>query len=59
MKSLYVVETGEVSTRLEAGVIATILDRQTQEVVGWLYEWNTGERVPKWKDGKRTDVICE
>lgn len=43
--------------RLEAWALGCILDRQSLEVVGWLYEWNTGERVPRWKDGKCTDVV--
>ncbi|MEN8950657.1 hypothetical protein [Planktotalea arctica] len=45
--------------RLEAKPIKRILDRKTREVVGWLYEWNTGERVPMWKDGCKTDVVYE
>lgn len=43
--------------RLHARAIGRILDRKTGEVVGWLYEWNTGERVPRWKSGPRKDVI--
>ncbi|MEH6523744.1 hypothetical protein [Sulfitobacter sp.] len=43
--------------RQEAHAIARILDRKTRVVVGWLYQWNTGERTPKWKKGVRTDVI--
>jgi len=35
--------------RQEAHAIARILDRKTRVVVGWLYQWNTGERTPKWK----------
>ena len=60
VRSLLVVEAHEAKMRLEARPIASILDQQTQEVVGWLYEWNTGERVPKWKDGKRADfTFCK
>lgn len=47
------------ANRLEAQPIRRILDRQSRELVGWIYEWNTGEHLPKWKDGKRTDVIYE
>jgi hypothetical protein len=43
--------------RIHARAIGRILDRKTGEVVGWLYEWNTGERVPRWKSGPRKDVI--
>ena len=28
--------------RLEAKAIERILDAKTREVVGWLYQWNTG-----------------
>jgi hypothetical protein len=45
--------------RQEAHAIARILDRKTRVVVGWLYQWNTGERTPKWKKGAQTDVIYE
>lgn len=46
-------------TRLHAEPIKRILDRTTREVVGWLYEWNTGSQVPMWKDGRKSDVIYE
>ncbi len=45
--------------RLHAEPIKRILDRTTREVVGWLYEWNTGSQVPMWKDGRKSDVIYE
>jgi hypothetical protein len=45
--------------RLEATPIKRILDRETREVVGWLYEWNTGAHVPMWKDGRKSDVVYE
>lgn len=35
--------------RLYAHAIERILDRETGEIVGWLYLWNTGELVPRWK----------
>ena len=43
--------------RLEAQAVTRILDRETREVVGWLYLWNTGALVPKWKNGAKTDVV--
>jgi len=46
----------EVYVRLEARMTECIRDPQTQEVVGWMYEWNTGERVPRWKSGRRVDI---
>ncbi|ATF04030.1 hypothetical protein PhaeoP75_04431 (plasmid) [Phaeobacter gallaeciensis] len=45
--------------RLEAKAIKRILDAKTREIVGWLYEWNTGEILPRWKDGRRENVIYE
>ena len=45
--------------RLHATPINRILDRKSREVVGWLYEWNTGERRPMWKTGRCEDVIYE
>ncbi len=45
--------------RLHAHAINRILDRQSGELVGWLYEWNTGERVPRWKKNAEADVIYE
>ena len=48
-----------VKNRLEAQPIKRILDRKSRYVVGWLYEWNTGEFVPMWKDGRRDDVIFD
>lgn len=51
--------TGGVKMRLEAWAIKRILDRTSREVVGWLYEWNTGEQEPIWKNGMRDDVVYE
>jgi hypothetical protein len=46
-----------IGARMEAWVVKQILARETGEVVGWLYEWNTGERVPMWKSGAYQNVI--
>lgn len=43
--------------REEARPIERILDRENGRLVGWLYEWNTGERMVMWKDGRREDVL--
>ena len=43
--------------RLHACAVKRILDRQSGTLVGWLYEWNTGELVPRWKAEARSDVI--
>ena len=44
-------------TRVHAHAVNRILDRETGELVGWLYKWNTGELVPRWKAGAKTNVI--
>ena len=43
--------------REQARAIKRILDRNSREVVGWLYEWNTGQLAVMWKDGRRDDVV--
>ena len=43
--------------RLHARAVKRILDRQSGTLVGWLYEWNTGELVTRWKAEARSDVI--
>ena len=43
--------------RLHARAVKRILDRKSGALVGWLYEWNTGELVPRWKAEARSDVI--
>jgi hypothetical protein len=49
----------EVKQRRHAEPIKFILDRDTRDVVGWLYKWNTGALVPMWKDGACQNVIYE
>ena len=44
---------------MEARAIKRILDGETREVVGWLYEWNTGGTSSMWKDGPRRNVVYE
>lgn len=50
-------ETG--TTRLHAEAIKRILDPDTGEIVGWLYQWNTGAVCPRWKSEPREHVIYE
>lgn len=45
--------------KLEATAIKRILDIKSGEVVGWVYEWNTGDRKPMWKNAKCEDVIYD
>ncbi len=49
----------KVGKRWDAKPIRRILDRKTLEVVGWLYEWNTGELLPMWKSGACNDFIYD
>lgn len=44
--------------KIEGKAVARILDAKSRAVVGHLYEWNTGQVQPKWKDDiVREDVI--
>lgn len=52
-------ERQEVQQRMHAEPIKFILDRDTRNVVGWLYKWNTGALVPMWKNGACLNVIYE
>ena len=45
--------------RVHARAVKRIFDRETGELVGWLYEWNTGSLVPRWKSEAREDVVYE
>ena len=49
----------EANQRRHAEPIKVIRDKNTLDVVGWLYKWNTGALVPMWKDGKCTNVFFE
>lgn len=46
-----------VDHRLEARFVSLILDQKSHEIVGWLFEWNTGERMPMWKGEVHEDVV--
>lgn len=50
---------GKLVERLDAWPVKFIHDRRSQEVIGWVYEWNTGEQEPMWKNGRREDLIYE
>jgi len=46
--------------KIEGKAVARILDAKTRDIVGYLYEWNTGARTPKWIDDVvREDVIYD
>lgn len=40
-------------------VIAKIIDRKTREHVGFLYEWNNGERQNAWFEKAKDDYFFE
>lgn len=45
--------------KVEARAIGRIIDRASLRAVGWVYEWNTGERSLMWKDTKHPNVFYE
>ena len=45
--------------RLHAHAVKRIYDRHSGELIGWLYEWNTGEIVPRWKEQAQADVTYD
>jgi hypothetical protein len=51
-------EGGAVELR-HAHPVKRILDRKSRNIVGWLYEWNTGQIAPMWKDKPCEDVIYD
>lgn len=42
--------------RTQARAVKRIFDKNSGELVGWLYEWNTGEVVPRWQGEAIKDV---
>lgn len=40
-------------------VVARIVTRETREHVGYLYEWNTGERQRAWFSQPQSNVVFE
>ena len=51
------VEKCDCEERLFAHAVKRIYDRQTGEHVGWLYEWNNGDLVPRWSAAPHSDVV--
>lgn len=45
--------------RIQARAINRIFDRKSGNLVGWLYEWNTGSVVPRWKSEEHDDVYYD
>ncbi len=45
--------------KLFARPVGRIRDQDTSEYVGWVYEWNNGERGTTWNSGKRENVVIE
>lgn len=52
-------EPGTEPKRVHARAVKRIFDRESGELVGWLYEWNTGSLVPRWKAEAFDDVIYD
>ena len=50
---------GVLSEREQASPVRRVLDSKTREVVGWLYQWNTGHLAVMWKSERHKDVIYE
>ena len=50
---------GAEAKRVHARAVKRIFDKETGELVGWLYEWNTGSLVPRWKSEARKDVVYD
>lgn len=51
--------SGALRERREAQAVQRVLDRNSREVVGWLYRWNTGHVAVMWKGGRCEDVTFE
>lgn len=45
--------------RLHAQAVKRILDPETRELVGWLYQWNTGELSTRWKSKPCKHVVYD
>jgi len=45
--------------RTHARAVKRIFDKTSGDLVGWLYEWNTGEIVPRWKSEVYDDVFYD
>lgn len=46
-------------TRTQARAVKRIFDKTSGDLVGWLYEWNTGEIVPRWKSKVHKNVYYD
>ncbi|MEM6410634.1 MAG: hypothetical protein AAF683_03765 [Pseudomonadota bacterium] len=51
--------TSKGAERLQARAIKRIRDSETGELVGWLYQWNTGAHSLRWKSEPRKKVIYD
>ncbi len=45
--------------RDQACPIKRVLDAESREVVGWLYQWNTGHLAVMWKGERCENVVYE
>ena len=53
------VEKCNCQERLHARAVKRIYDRQSGAHVGWLYEWNNGDVVPRWSAAPHSDVVYD
>ena len=51
--------TSDEPKRVHARAVNRIFDKETGEQVGWLYEWNTGSLVPRWKSKAHENVVYD
>ncbi len=51
--------TDALSQREQACPIKRVLDADSRQVVGWLYQWNTGQLALMWKDERCKNVVYE
>ncbi len=45
--------------RRQARPVKRIIDKKTRQVVGWLYQWDSGHLAPMWKAGRCENVVYE
>ena len=43
--------------RDEAEPVQELLDAQTLELVGWVYQWNTGEFAVMWMERRKANIV--
>lgn len=49
--------SGQTSVRLCGRAIAALREPDTRQLVGYIYEWNTGEQTPAWLSGPVANAV--